>query len=343
MSGFDGFVGNERLLCRLKSAIASRTLTHAMIIEGGAGTGKSMLADLICCALSCKCDDAPCMDCIACRKIIKHISPDVKYIEPEKGKVQLGVDVIRNMRDDTVFSPNELENKFYVFPDAGAMNPQAQNALLKVLEEPPEYVIFILLCDNADKLLTTVRSRAPLFRLEALSDETVRKYLLDKEPKAQKLAKDDSIGFDIIIKSAHGSIGAALDLLDTQKSAKCKEKYEKAEKYLTFLANGKSGRAELEFFEFATSLVTDKKRDELSEIYRLLGTAVNDLLAVKLSKTASTSFFAQNAKAEELSEAFPTAKLLALAGLFSQAAEKASGNANLNILQTQTAIGSMGA
>ena len=173
MSGFDGFLGNEKLKERLERDIAAGRLAHAYMIEGPEGSGKKTLAKLIAAAAACRESDPPCMKCVSCDKIMRGQSPDVITVEAESGKVQLGVDVIRRLREDSVFAANDLDTKTYIFPAADTMNIQAQNALLKLLEEPPDGVRFLLLTENAQGLLATIRSRAPLLRTEALKDDVV--------------------------------------------------------------------------------------------------------------------------------------------------------------------------
>lgn len=328
MSGFDSFLGNEQLIKRLKHDIKNGTLSHAYIIEGGEGCGKRTLAGLICRAISCGAEDAPCMECIICDRISRAQVPDIVTVEAEHDRVFLGVDIIRKLREDAYFAPIELPKKIYVFPKADSMNPQAQNALLKILEEPPAHVMFLLLCENADELLVTIRSRAPTLRLEALSDSTVEKYLKSTDAIP---SDTDEASLHAVIKLSRGSIGKALALLSQGKNAKALELYGKAEKYVRLLAKRKTAADELEFYEYATKLATAKSRDDGAEIYSLAADAVRDLINVKLTNTPNLIFFATLKEAEELSGEFSIGSLMRLVTILSDTAAALETNVNLNL------------
>ena len=328
MSGFDSFLGNEQLVRRLKHDIKNGTLSHAYIIEGGEGCGKRTLAGLICRAISCNADDAPCMECIICDRISRSQVPDIVTVEAEHDRVFLGVDIIRRLREDAYFAPIELPKKIYVFPKADSMNPQAQNALLKILEEPPAHVMFLLLCENADELLVTIRSRAPTLRLEALPDNTVKQYL--KSENAVPPDTDEE-SLNAIIKLSRGSIGKALALISEGKTAKPLELYRKAEKYIKLLAKRKTAADELEFYEYATKLATNKSRGDGAKIYSLAADAVRDLINVKLTEVPNLIFFATVKEAEELSGEFSIGSLMRLVTVMSDTASALESNVNLNL------------
>ncbi len=333
MSGFDSFLGNKRLIERLKNDIASGTLSHAYIIEGEKGCGKRTLARLICSAVSCGSDNFPCMKCIACDKISRAQAPDVITVEAEHDRVQLGVDVIRRLREDAYFAPIELPKKFYIIPDARSMNVQAQNALLKILEEPPSHVVFLLLCENADCLLPTIRSRAPTLRLEALSDETVEAFLLSNSDSA-KMSPEK---LKMAVKLARGSAGKALELLSGNGSEKAMELYEKAGKYLLLLAHRKNAADELAFHEYATKLVASRNREDMARIYALIADAVRDMINAKLTSSPTTIFYPSPKEAEEISHEFSIGALMRLVALFSDAASASEGNINISLSMVKTA------
>lgn len=336
MSGFDGFIGSEKLISRLKRDIAAGRLSHALIIEGAPGTGKRTLARLICAAVSCREADRPCMNCITCSKILRDQSPDVIFITPEKDRVQLGVDVIRRLREDAVFAASDLPVKFYIVPDADAMNVQAQNALLKILEEPPAGVMFLLLAKSAENLLVTIRSRAPTLRLQALTDAEVEAAIASDE-RAAALRASNPHAFAAAVKLARGSIGRALELADPQKAAGCLELYAKAERFMELLAARGSASGELTFYEYAAKLVTQKQRDELAQIYGLLSDAVRDLCALKLASAPELIFWTDREKASSLSAQFALSQLMRLAEVFAEAVRSVNRNAGIGLIQVHTA------
>lgn len=335
MSGFDTFLGNEKLIARLKRDILRGSLSHAYIIEGDAGCGKRTLAKLICAADSCGENEPPCMECINCSKIERGQSPDVIVVEPEKDRVQITVDVIRRVCEDASFAPNDLAKKYFIIPNAGAMNEQAQNALLKTLEEPPQHVMFLLLCENSDELLSTIRSRAPILRVQALSDELVSQQLL-ANADAKALYERDRDAFDAIIKLSRGSLGKAISLTDKKSAAECLERYKKAQKYLELLSERRGAANELAFHEFSVKLA--KGRAELGAIYSLIADAVRDLIACKLCKDAKTMFYRDKESATAVSDRFAIGTLMKLTNVFIEAGNAIERNVNINLLMMQTSV-----
>lgn len=336
MSGFDSFLGNERLISRLKRDIGAARLSHAYIIEGAEGCGKHTLAKLIASAVSCESSDVPCMKCLSCDKIARDQSPDVITVEPEKDRVQLGVDVIRRLREDAVYAPIDLQKKIYLIPHADVMNVQAQNAFLKVLEEPPPHVMFLILCENADNLLSTIRSRAPIFRVEALHDGVICEYLKKNSEQAARLYERDPDAFMAAVRLSRGSLGAAMRLTDEKNAAECLELYGKAEKYIELLSSRRDAASELAFYEFSTRLATNKERDRLSEIYALIADAVRDLINVKLAKEPEPIFYATAEKARSAAESFSIGRLMRLIAVFTEARDSLGHNVNVNLSQVRT-------
>ena len=341
MSGFDGFLGNKTLLSRIKSDIAASSLSHAYIIEGAEGSGKKTLARLICAAIACQSDDPPCMKCLSCDKIMRDQSPDVIFIEADDGKVQLGVDVIRRLRENAVFGANDLAVKSYIFPAADTMIPQAQNALLKLLEEPPDGILFLLLCENAGNLLPTIRSRAPICRLEALPDDLISDWLLLNDENAKELEKTDRKEFEVAVRMASGSLGRAISLCDKKRADECLASWRAAENYLKLLSGCSRPGGEIAFFDFASRLATQKQRAELSEIYSLLLAAVRDLIASKLTKSFKPEFFVNMEDALSIAQNYTTAKLMRLFDIFSESIDELSRNINLQLSQSRTAVRAM--
>ena len=181
--GFDGLLGNERLKENLTKSLAKGHISHCYLISGPEGSGKRTLARLLAAAILCQGRDKPCMACTPCRKVLDGNHPDYIIVDdPEKKTVP--VELIRQARADMFVQPNESDHKIYQFPRAQDMGIPGQNALLKVLEEPPAYGVFLLLTDNPDKLLPTVRSRCTELKMQALPPETLQKQLREDFPKA---------------------------------------------------------------------------------------------------------------------------------------------------------------
>ena len=206
--GFESLLGNERLRQNLSRSIQRGHISHFYLISGPKGAGKHTLARLLAAAIHCTSPQKPCMQCTACRKVLSGNHPDYITIDdPEKKTVP--VDLIRQAKADIYIRPNEADKKVYLFPRAQDMGIPGQNALLKVLEEPPAYGVFILLTDNPEKLLPTVRSRCTELTLTALPPALLRRELGSAFPQAQA---EDLEG--AIIRSG-GYLGQAKELLQS--------------------------------------------------------------------------------------------------------------------------------
>ncbi len=183
--GFEGLLGNERLKENLTRSFARGHISHFYLISGPEGSGKHTLARLLGAAAVCNGQQKPCLGCNACRKVMADTHPDfITVDDPEKKTVT--VDLVRDARADMFVQPNEADRKVYLFPRAQDMRTEGQNALLKVLEEPPAYGVFILLTDNPEKLLPTVRSRCTELKLLGLPENLLRRELTRLFPKVDE-------------------------------------------------------------------------------------------------------------------------------------------------------------
>lgn len=205
--GFDMLQGNEQLKQNLTAARKKGKLSHFYLISGPVGSGRHTLADLIAAAMLCTAPDGPCGVCRACRKVFAHSHPDYITIDdPEKKTIP--VKLIREARAEMFIRPNEGEKKIYLFPRGQDLNLEGQNALLKVLEEPPSYGVFLILTENPDKLLPTVRSRCVELKLTALPEEMLRRTLSREFPEAEDAAVSAAI-----VRSG-GYLGQARTLME---------------------------------------------------------------------------------------------------------------------------------
>ena len=166
----DRLLGNAQLKTELRAAIDRDRLSHGYLICGAKGSGRHTLARLLAAAMQCTAPKGrPCGVCTACRKVFSDVHPDVITVDDTEHK-GVGVEVIRAARKDLYVLPNEGRRKVYLFPRAADMNQNAQNALLKALEEPPAYGAFLLLAEEEEKLLPTIRSRCVLLRLSPVPE-----------------------------------------------------------------------------------------------------------------------------------------------------------------------------
>ena len=163
----DTLLGNDHIKNNLRASLSRGRISHFYLISGPEGSGKHTLARLMAAAILCTNAGKPCGVCPACRKVMAGVHPDfITVDDPEKKTVP--VDLIRQARADMYVLPNESEHKLYLFPRAQDMGVPGQNALLKVLEEPPSYGVFLLLTTNPEAMLPTVRSRCTEIRMQAL-------------------------------------------------------------------------------------------------------------------------------------------------------------------------------
>lgn len=175
---FKKFLGNEKVKEQISYLMNSKRLPHAIMIEGENGIGKTTFAREIAAALVCRSNGIrPCYSCPQCGKAEKGYHPDIFEYKPGGGAKSFHVDIIRNIIHDIYMPPNEAEYKIYILCNAHLMNESAQNALLKVLEEPPQYAVFILTVENRSAMLETVLSRSVVLSVGGVDADTGAEYI----------------------------------------------------------------------------------------------------------------------------------------------------------------------
>ncbi len=181
--GFDTLLGNHRLRENLKNSVSRGKLSHFFLISGPQGSGKKTLSRLIGAAAVCTGEKRPCLTCEHCRKVMADTHPDfITVVDPEHKTVP--VKIVRQYREDIFVRPNEAEKKVYLFPQE--LGAEGYNALLKVLEEPPAYGVFMLLTENPEKILPTIRSRCTELKLLPLTPGEMLPVLREKYPDAEE-------------------------------------------------------------------------------------------------------------------------------------------------------------
>ena len=209
MGSFKDVVGHKDILKYISSAVENNRVSHAYILNGERGSGKKMLANLFAMTLLCETgDNEPCGKCHSCKQAESGNHPDIIRVTHEKPN-SISVDDIRTQVNNTVdIKPYQGPYKVYIIPQADMMTPQAQNAILKTIEEPPSYAVFLLLTENAETLLPTINSRCVMLKLRNIKDTLIKKYLMENLEIPDYKA-------DMCTAFAQGNMGRAIMLANS--------------------------------------------------------------------------------------------------------------------------------
>lgn len=329
---FPRLTGNEETKERIGRAIESGTVPHAFLIGGPSGSGKSTLATEIAAAMNCekKHDNAfplACGKCNNCRRIYEGNYPDVKTLSKKKDKATLGVDPVKEFREDMFLSSTESEHKIYIIDDAESMTPEAQNALLKVLEEPPSSVMIILLAKECDRILTTIKSRAQYIAMSRFDDEALADWLLSESAEARAMKATDKARFTALIMSADGRLGLAKQLVGKRML----DENEETRGEIVELIRAVGQKPSYASIYSALSRFPTK-RNELSASLEHLMSALRDLIIIKYDSNAKMLFFPTADEALKVCGDVSASRLIALYDVVSESHELCSRNANLSNL-----------
>ena len=324
-------VGNLALRRRLGDDVLAGKLPHACILEGPEGTGKHTIAKMTAAALVCTAHHdpslpIPCLRCPPCRKVLEGKSPDVITIGCE-GKATIGVDALRFLKEDVRIVPNDSDSKVYIIEDADKLTPQAQNAFLLTLEEPPSYVHFFLLCKDARMFLETIRSRAPVFRTEPIPTEEIDRYLCEHDRRAAQMKLSDKKGFEELLMASGMGIGQALAYLEPRTFAPVKQTRALAAELIRIAIYEEGAKA-----VFPLLLRFSNKRDQLHEQLMAVSKSLRDLILLKKSDDAPLIFYADRNEAIELCDRTSLGFLYRFHQAVQQAIEENSRNANTRLM-----------
>lgn len=228
MFTFDDIIGQDHIKEHLRSTISSGKVSHAYLITGEIAQGKEFIANIFAQALLCenpKGGIEPCGECHSCVQAITKNHPDIITVTHEKSNTISVDDIRKQIVGDVDIKPYESKYKIYIMNEAEKMNAQAQNALLKTLEEPPEYAIIILLTTSKAAMLPTVLSRCVQLDMRPVEDKIVRKYLMSK-------LKVPDYQADICVAFARGNIGKAKSLAMSEEFENIKEEAIRVLKYI---------------------------------------------------------------------------------------------------------------
>lgn len=181
MAGFQDIIGQQQIKEHLQNALATGKISHAYIINGEKSSGKEFIAKVFAMALQCERGEMePCQECRSCKQALSGNHPDIIRLVHEKPGT-ISVDDIRaQVNNDIAVKPYSSAYKVYIINEAEKMTVQAQNAILKTLEEPPEYAVILLLTANVNSLLSTILSRCVVLNMKPVADHLVKEYLCSK-------------------------------------------------------------------------------------------------------------------------------------------------------------------
>ena len=216
MAGFSDIIGHEQIIEHLKNAIALDKVSHAYIFNGPKLSGKMMLAEAFAMALQCEGEgQKPCLVCRSCKQACDHNQPDIIYVSHEKPNT-IGVDDIRaQINNDIAIKPYSSRYKIYIVDEAEKMNQQAQNALLKTIEEPPAYAVILLLTTNADSFLPTILSRCITLNIKAVREDVIKAYLM-------RTYQIPDYQADVCAAFSQGNVGKAIQLASSEEFGELK-------------------------------------------------------------------------------------------------------------------------
>lgn len=276
MAKFTDIIGQEQLKEHLQNAIAMNKVSHAYLINGERSSGKEFAAKVFAAALQCeKGGTEPCGECHSCIQEKSGNQPDIIYVSHDKPNT-IGVEDIRTqINNDIGIKPYSSPRKIYIMNEGEKMTVQAQNALLKTLEEPPEYAVILILTTNVDALLPTILSRCVVLNMKPVPDHKVKKYLMEELQIPDYKA-------NICVAFARGNIGKAKMLASSEEFEKVKEEAVTLVKYINDMDISEVVKAIKKISEYQFD-VTDYL-DILSVWYR-------DVLLFKATKDANSLIF----------------------------------------------------
>ena len=327
MNFFEDIYGNEKQKAYFSSLIKEGRCAHAYILEAPKGAGKKTLALRLSAMLAAnsRISDRD----GKCKRILEGTSPDVRMLRREEDKKTIGVDAVRDFCSTVYLTPSELDFKAYIFDEADRITPQAQNALLKIIEEPPADVYMFLLCENSLSLLSTVRSRAQKISLEVFDAAALSHFAgtngLSNPEEKEKLA--------FAIRMANGSIGALQELLSNDSEAF--SAYSTAKKVIEGQVAKDRGVSYFDFLKHITDFI--KTRDDLDALTAYLLSAYGDLMRAGNADNINASFFTDE-EAEEISMLFTMRSLTDSFDAVDTIRSDMRANTNLSLTAAMLAI-----
>lgn len=313
---FGDFLGADEVKSRLEQGFSR--FPHAVLLQGEPGCGKRTLARWIAAAAVCANDARrPCGGCRACARVLEGNHPDVREVLGTGTTGTVKVDQIRELRQDALRPPLEADVKVYILPDAHKMVEQAQNALLKILEEPPAYVRFILTVPAKDRLLDTIVSRVQVFSLQVPSPEDCAAWVLRQKPEA------DADRVRALSQQMSGNIGRVLAALGEEMEDPALAAARDLLEAVLQPDENPLLRAVAPF---------SKDRNLFGDMMRRAGLILRDACVLRAGANSLVSGAPETAA--KLSQTLPQRNLMTMAEICRQMETDAGRNANMALLST---------
>ncbi len=281
MAKFADIIGQEQIKEHLRNALERQKISHAYILNGERNSGKEFIAKIFASALQCEKPDGssgipePCGECRSCKQMVNKNQPDVKYISHEKPG-SIGVEDIRSqINHDVAIKPYSSPRKVYIINEGEKMTVQAQNALLKTLEEPPEYTVILILTTNVESLLPTVLSRCIVLNMKPVRDGQIKRFLMETMQVPDYKA-------DLCAAFARGNIGKAKLLASSEEFEHVKEEAVTLLKYIN----------DMEISEIVAAIkkINEYKLD-VNDYFDILAIWYRDVLLFKATNDANHLIF----------------------------------------------------
>lgn len=315
----DNLKGNDILRKNLLATINGNKLSHSYIIEGKIGSGRHTLSAILASAIVCTSENnKPCGICRDCKKILHKSHPDIINIDLLKDRKTIGVEPIREMCNSLYISPNEAVKKVYIINNAHLITLQAQNVLLKSIEEPPPFVAFIFIMEEGNELIPTVVSRCVKLSLSPVKEIEVLNYLnsLNLNAKEEKIYE--------AVRLSEGLIGKALNILKDNSKNKLKGH---CDSFFEALLNQK----EYDFIKLSDKCA-GKERDTYNEFLDVLYTFLRDVSVYKISKNENNLiFFDRRLNISSFSDKMTNRQILKLMDYTMETINALEQNCNLSL------------
>ncbi len=278
MAKFTDIIGQEQIKEHLQNTLSSKKVSHAYIINGEKSSGKEFIAKVFAMALQCEKEGPePCQECHSCRQALSGNQPDIIRLSHEKPNT-ISVDDIRSqINNDVAIKPYSSPYKIYIVNEAEKMTQQAQNALLKTLEEPPGYAVILLLTANVNALLPTILSRCVVLNMKPVADSRVRTFLMENLQVPDYKA-------DVCVAFARGNIGKAKALASSEDFENIKNEALSLLKYIQ----------DMELYEIVAAVKKiGEYKLEINDYFDIMAIWYRDVLLFKATRDANHLVFGE--------------------------------------------------